>query len=54
MTTNSGILQETIVLNDFGLAERRRTTSKGTSSRYTVTINAEPIIHTFEDRKSVV
>lgn len=48
MTTNSGIFQETIVLNDFGLAERRRTTSKGTTSRYTVTINAEPIIHTFD------
>lgn len=36
------------MLNDFGLAERRRTTKTGTKSRYTVTINAEPIIHTFD------
>lgn len=41
------ITQETIVLNDYGLTERRRTTSKGTKSRYTIQIQSEPMIHNF-------
>lgn len=41
------ITQETIVLNDYGLTERRRTTSKGTKSRYTIQIRSEPLIHNF-------
>lgn len=36
--------QTTIVLNDFGLEEKQRTTSRGTSSRYTVTIKADPVV----------
>ncbi len=41
------ITQDVFVLNDFGgstLEERRRTTSSGTKSRYSVTIKAEPIL----------
>jgi hypothetical protein len=38
------ITQDVIIINDFA-QERRRTTSKGTSSRYTLTIEAEPIMH---------
>lgn len=41
------ITQETIVLNDYGLTERRRTTSKGTKSRFTIQIRSEPMIHNF-------
>jgi hypothetical protein len=42
------ISQETIVLNDFGFTEKRRTTSKGTKSRFTVSIKADPIVHVFD------
>ena len=44
------ITQEVVVLNDFGnmrVEERQRTTSEGTTSRYTMTLTAEPIIHDF-------
>lgn len=42
------ITQDTIVLNDFGLARRDRTSSSGkVTSRYTVTIQAEPLVHTY-------
>ncbi len=46
--------QEVIVLNDFGsmrVEERQRTTSEGTTSRYTMTITAEPILHDFAQAK---
>ncbi len=49
-----GISQEVIVLNDFGsmrVEERQRTTSEGTTSRYTMTITAEPILHDFAAAK---
>lgn len=42
------ITQETIILNEFGLSERRRTTSRGTKSRYTVSIKADAIPHIFD------
>lgn len=45
-----GISQQTVVLNDFGLTKRIRTTSRGTSSRYTVTITAKPIPLLFDPR----
>lgn len=44
------ITQDVVVLNDFsgGVFERRtRTTSSGTTDRYTCTIKAEPILHDF-------
>ena len=44
------ITQEVVVLNDFGnmrVEERQRTTGSGTTSRYTMTLTAEPIIHDF-------
>jgi len=47
----SDITQDVIVLNDFGFEERRRTTSKGTSSRFTVTIKSEPLVHVFDERQ---
>ena len=37
-----------IVLNE-GLDERQRTTSSGTKSRYTVSVDAEPILHEFSE-----
>lgn len=43
-----GITQKTVMLNQFGLSERIRTTSKGTSSRYTVSIKAEPLVLLFD------
>lgn len=42
------ITQDVVVLNDFGLERRDRTSSKGTKSRYTVTIESEPILHQFD------
>lgn len=44
---NMAIKQETVVLNEFGLTRRTRTTSKGTKDRYTIQIQSEPIIHNF-------
>ena len=49
-----GISQEVIVLNDFGsmrVEERQRTTSEGTTSRYTMTFEGEPIVHDFAAAK---
>lgn len=46
----ASITQEVVVLNDFGFEERRRTTSSGTTNRYTVTIKAEPVVHVFDPR----
>jgi hypothetical protein len=43
-----GITQKTVVLNQFGLSERIRTTSKGTSSRYTISIKAQPLVLLFD------
>jgi hypothetical protein len=46
--------QEVIVLNDFGsmrVEERQRTTSEGTTSRYTMTFEGEPIVHDFAAAK---
>jgi hypothetical protein len=40
----SAIAQKTVVLNDFGLEEKIRTTSRGTSSRFTVKIVATPAL----------
>lgn len=48
------ITQDVVVLNDFGsmrVEERQRTTSSGTTSRYTVTMTAEPILHDFAQAK---
>lgn len=48
------VSQDVIVLNDFGsmrVEERQRTTSTGTSSRYTVTMTATPILHDFAQAK---
>src|SRR3990167_2825752 len=42
--------QDVIVINE-GFQERRRTTSAGTKSRYTLTVTAEPIIHDFSEEK---
>jgi hypothetical protein len=42
------ISQETVVLNEFGLSERRRKTSSGTKSRFTVSIRADAIPHVFD------
>lgn len=36
------------MLNDFGLARRERTTSSGTGVRYTVSIDAQPLVHNFD------
>lgn len=46
------VTQKTVVLNDFGLARRERTTGAGTSVRYSVSIEATPMVHTF-DAKSL-
>jgi hypothetical protein len=43
------ITQEVVILNEAGFEERRRTTSRGTSSRYTVTIKSEPLLHQFDE-----
>lgn len=45
------VTQKTILLNDFGLARRERTTSRGTSVRYTVSIEAEPLVHVFDAKR---
>jgi hypothetical protein len=48
------ISQDVVVLNDFGsmrVEERQRTTGAGTSSRYTVTMTADPILHDFAQAK---
>lgn len=45
------VTQETIVLNSFGLEERRRTTSAGTKSRYTISIKADAIPHIFDAKQ---
>lgn len=45
------ITQEVVVLNTFGFEERRRTTGKGTTNRYTVTITADPVVHVFDPRE---
>lgn len=42
------VTQRTIVLNDFGLARRERTSSSGTAIRYTVSIEAAPLVHVFD------
>jgi hypothetical protein len=42
------ITQKTVVLNDFGLARRERTTSAGTGIRYSVSIEAQPMLHVFD------
>lgn len=46
-----GISQKTVVLNDFGLAERQRTTSRGTSARWTVQIKADKLPLIFDPKK---
>ena len=45
------ITQEVVVLNDFGFEERRRTTSAGTTNRYTTTIKADPVVHVFDPKE---
>lgn len=45
------VTQKTVVLNEFGgasLQRRERTTSTGTSVRYTVSIEAQPFVHVFD------
>lgn len=44
------ITQETVLLGDFGLQRRDRTTSAGTKSRYTVEIKSEPLVHVYNAR----
>lgn len=44
------ITQKVHVLNDFGLERRERTTSRGTKARYTVSIQAEPLVHVFDTK----
>jgi len=46
----SRIKQQTVKLNDFGVTERLRTTSRGTSSRFTVSITAAPITLVFDPK----
>ncbi len=46
------VKQETIILHDFEGAKaliRRRTTSRGTRDRVSIEIEAEPIVHVFDD-----
>lgn len=47
------VTQETIIIGTLGdgsrLSERRRTSSRGTKSRYTIDIDAEPLVHVFDD-----
>ncbi len=43
--------QATIVINSLGLEEKQRTTARGTKSRYTVTIKAQPIALTFSAKE---
>jgi len=45
------ITQEVVVLNDFGFEERRRTTSSGTTNRYTVSFKADPVVHVFNAKE---
>lgn len=45
------ITQRTVAINDFGLARRERTTSAGTSVRYTVSIEADPLLHVFDAKR---
>lgn len=48
------ITQDVVVLNDFGamrVEQRSRTTSSGTTDRYTVTMTATPILHDFAAAK---
>lgn len=41
----------TITLNEFGLARRERTSNAGTTSiKYTVSIDAAPMVHTFDSK----
>lgn len=44
------ITQEVIVINE-GLQERRRTTARGTKSRYTITVKAEPVLHNLSQER---
>ena len=44
------IQQQTVVLNDFGVSKRIRTTSRGTSARFTVSITAKPITLVFDPK----
>lgn len=44
------ITQTSIVINE-GLTERQRTTSAGTKSRYTITVQSEPILHEFSEEQ---
>ena len=39
------ITQKTTAINDFGLQERERTSSRGTSVRYSVRIDATRLVH---------
>lgn len=46
------VTQRMIAINDFGLARRERTSASGkTSNRYTVSIEAEPLVHTFDTKR---
>lgn len=42
--------QTTILLNDFGLQRRDRTTASGVKSRYTVEIKSEPLVHVYNPK----
>lgn len=45
-----GITQDVVVLNEFGLSERRRTLKSGkTKSRYSISIETEPVLHDFSE-----
>lgn len=45
------VTQETITLNTYGFEERRRTTSTGTKSRYTVSMKTDPIVAVFDPKE---
>ncbi len=44
------VSQRVVVINDMGLERRERTTSTGTTSRFTVSIKAEPLVHVFDPK----
>jgi len=49
MSTGSGYSQNVVMIGTMGLEERQRTSPKGvTTNRYTVSVKADPIVHTFD------
>ena len=42
-------IDQNVIVLGAGLEERQRTTSKGTTSRYTVTVSGDSLVHNFDD-----